>query len=380
MDKNNVEITVFSMKTDGTFEPIGDVNQFDSVIWPSSFIGPAQAELWAPITDENNLLFQPKNVLWAGGTNAAIIEIIKPSFNQQGVKVYDIKGNTLECLLKDKIIWGTYNAVNKRASTVMWEIVNQNCVNPINPNRKTPFLVMDSDPMVGPFITKQITGGEVLAAITAIAKETSLGFDVTFDPVNKILKFVITVGVDRTLIQTAVDPVEISTDMEDLLSSEYYFNSQDEKNVALVAGEGEGADRTMVVAGDNDLYGFERKEQYVDGRDLQSEFQDEDGNTVILTPTEYADTLVQRGNEKNAERFVTETYQARIRVYGGNQFEYGRDYFKGDKVTITDKFLNKQVHAVIDEVEEGFDKEYSLTLTFGFQYPTILQKVNRVAG
>lgn len=54
-------------------------------------------------------------------------------------------------------------------------------------------------------------------------------------------------GKNRSVNQNVNDPVFYSTELDDVLSSEYSYNSQDWRNVALVAGEGEGNDRTMVV-------------------------------------------------------------------------------------------------------------------------------------
>ena len=103
----------------------------------------------------------------------------------------------------------------------------------------------------------------------------------------------------------------------------------------------------------------------------------EDGTTTSLTPAEYNETLVNRGDNKLAEHKVTETFEAQIRVFGEVQYEFGVDYNKGDKVTVRDKQLGVVVSARITEVEEDFDDEYELVLTFGYSYPTIMQKVKQ---
>lgn len=123
--------------------------------------------------------------------------------------------------------------------------------------------------------------------------------------------------------------------------------------------------------------GFGRRELYVDARDIQSESVNEDGTTTTLTPTEYDAALVNRGDDKLAECKTTETFEAQIRVFGDVQYEFGKDYQKGDKVTVRDRQLNVVVSARITEVEEDFDDEYALVLTFGYSYPTIMQKVKQ---
>lgn len=376
--RKQIQILVFKIDDSGTFDNIGEINLFDSLVWPDKFNGYASFELWAPITEENSEYLKRGNVLWCGGDNAAVIEIVKSSVDDKGTKTFNVKGRTLEMLLTTRIIWGTYNGTNKKSSTVMYEIVNQNCVNPSNPKRKIPFLECKIDRQLGNTITYQKTGGEVYDALTNIADNSGLGFNVLFRPREKKLVFEVTEGTDRTINQTINDPVEFSTDLEDILSSSYYSNSQDKKSVALVMGEGEGSDRKRQISGDDNSSGFLRRELYVDARDLQSESVSENGTTQTLTENEYKQVLIQRGDEKLDEHAAVETFEAQIRVFGDIQYEFGKDYQKGDKVTVRDGQLGVVVSARITEVEEDFDDEYALILTFGYSYPTIMQKVKRL--
>lgn len=374
--ERQIQILVFEVN-DMTFDSIGEVNQYESLIWPDKFNGFGTFELWAPITDENSQYFKKGNILWCGGDNAAVVEIVKSEIDEIGTKTYNVKGRTLEMLLTTRIIWGTYNAVNKDASTAMYEIVNQNCVNPSNANRKIPYLKLAEDLKFGGKITYQKTGGEVYDSLSTIASTYDLGFSVLFKPKTKELIFEVVEGVDRTVEQSTNDPVEFSTELEDLLSSSYYTNDQDVKNVAFVQGEGSGSLRKSVTSGEADSKGFGRRELYVDARDLQSTSVDENGEEQNLSPTEYTQVLTQRGDDKLSECKTTETFEAQIRVFGDVQYEFGVDYKKGDKVTVRDEQLNVVVSARITEVQEEFDDEYALVLTFGYSYPTIMQKVKQ---
>lgn len=374
--EKQIQILVFEVN-DTTFDNIGEVNQYESLIWPDKFNGFGTFELWAPITEENSQYFKKGNILWCGGDNAAVVEIVKSEIDEIGTKTYNVKGRTLEMLLTTRIIWGTYNAVNKDASTAMYEIVNQNCVNPSNANRKIPYLKLAEDLKFGGKITYQKTGGEVYDSLSTIASTHDLGFSVLFKPKTKELIFEVVEGVDRTVEQNTNDPVEFSTELEDLLSSSYYTNDQDVKNVAFVQGEGSGSSRKSVTSGEADSKGFGRRELYVDARDLQSTSVDENGEEQNLSPTEYTQVLTQRGDDKLSECKTTETFEAQIRVFGDVQYEFGVDYKKGDKVTVRDEQLNVVVSARITEVQEEFDDEYALVLTFGYSYPTIMQKVKQ---
>lgn len=374
--EKQIQILVFKIN-DTTFENVGEVNQYNSLIWPDKFNGYASFELWAPITDENSEYFKKGNVLWCGGDNAAVVEIVKSVIDDKGMKTFNVKGRTLEMLLTTRIIWGTYNATSKQASTCMYDIVSQNCINPTDAKRKIPFLELAEDGKFGGAIQYQKTGDEVYDALTTIASNADIGFGILFRPKEKKLIFRVVQGVDRTVGQSTNEQVVFSTDLEDILSSSYYSNNQDLKSVALVAGEDKSTGRETQVSGDNNGVGFSRRELYVDARDLQSEVTNEDGSTTSLTPAQYASALIQRGDEKLAECRTTEVFEAQIRVFGDVQYEYGVDYQKGDKVTVMDKQLNVVVSARITEVEEDFDDEYALVLTFGYSYPTMMQKVKQ---
>lgn len=378
LDKQ-IKILVFDLDDNGTFDPIGEVSQYESLIWPDEYCGVGRFELWAPITDDNSEMLKKGHILWTGGDNAAIIEIVSSSVGDDGKKKFNVKGSTLEKLLGTRIVWGTYDAGNKNVSTHMYDLVKQNCINPSNAKRKIPFLECAEDAMLGPKTSYQQTGKEVIESLDVLAATAELGYSVLFRPKQKKLIFEVIEGVDRTVEQDAVDPIVFSTDLEDILSSSYYTNGEDVKTVALVQGEDTGANRKSVISGDNNGAGFARKELYVDARDLRTEVTDDNGNKTILNASQYNQVLDQRGKEKLDDHKVIETFEAQIRVFGDVQYIYGEDYKKGDKVTVRDKQLGVVVSAMITAVQEEFDDEYNLVLTFGYAYPTLQQKLKNAA-
>lgn len=97
--EKQIQILVFRVD-DTTFENIGEVNQYDSLIWPDKFNGYASFELWAPITDENSEYFKKGNILWCGGDNAAVVEIVKSTIDDKGTKTFNVKVEHLRCSLQ----------------------------------------------------------------------------------------------------------------------------------------------------------------------------------------------------------------------------------------------------------------------------------------
>lgn len=373
----SIQIIVFKVDDD-VFEQIGDISQYTSLIWPDAFNGYASFELWAPITDDNAALLKKGNVIWTGGENASVIEIVKAIVDEDGEKEFDVKGRTLEKYLTDRIVWGLYTS-SGFTSTIMYDLVNKNCINPSNPNRKIKWLENSVDTQVGKNISEyQKTGGELYDALVSLATEGDIGFSILFDPRNKKLIFEVRAGTDRTYNNVdGNEPVVFSTELEDILSSSYYSNDEDKKTMAMVQGEDKSENRKTVFVGETSGKGFNRRELYVDARDLQSELY-EDGNKIELTESQYLSTLIQRGSEKLAEHITIEIFEAQIRQFGDIQYEFGKDYVKGDKVTVIDEQLGVSVSARITQVEEDFDDEYALILTFGYSYPTMLTKVKRM--
>lgn len=261
----------------------------------------------------------------------------------------------------------------------MYEIVNSQCVD-VDMYRKIPFLECAKDEQLGKLMSFQKTGGEVYDAVQSIATESDLGFDILFKPKEKKLIFKVTQGVDRSVMSTSDNGskfVIFSTDLEDILSSGYYTNDQNLKTLAYVAGEGQGAERKHIISGNNASTGFQRREAYIDARDLQSEVTNEDGTITTIPDDEYNDLLNDRGNKKLAECSTTESFEAKMRVAGNVQYVYGVDYFKGDKVIIQDNELGIQIVAKVTEASENIDNEYELILTFGYSHPTLIEKIKQ---
>ena len=373
-----LELMVFIITND-IIEAMGDLTQYTSIKWPNAFVGYESFEIWAPISKENSEYFKKGNVIWNKSGVAGIIECIKSDVDEDGNKSFDVKGRTLEKYLLDRIVWGTFSYTNKRASTIMYDLVDKNCINPSNPNRKIPWLVNDTDAYIGNLINSyQKTGGWVYDACYSLAVESDIGFTIYPDLKNKRLVFSVREGVDRTINQQVNNPVMFETSLQDILSSSYYTNDEDLKNVAWTQGEDTGVNRKSVIVGESESVGFNRRELHIDARDIQSEILDEEtGETIVLTEEEYLQMLRQRGLEKLAEYMTTETFEAQIRQYGEVQYTYGEDFFLGDKVTVKDEELGVMVSARIISVEEDMSDKYELTLNFGYSYPTILDKVKR---
>lgn len=389
MQVEELRLAVYEM-TNERFENIGEINQLESLMWPKKYSGYSQFQLTAPITEENKEYFKKGRILWKVGSNtAAVIEIINSSVKDDGSKIFEIKGRTLECLLEKRIVWSTYQANNLEISKIIEDLVKLNCVNPSDSDRKIPRMSIDfytSDEEEEKKATYQKTGGTVYDAISDLVQEADMGFEIQFIPDLEVLMFRLYKGKDRSVNQKDVDAIVFSDDTDDILTSSYETNSTDYKNVAWVAGEGEGSSRKYIEIVNSILdedgkrvlpTGLTRDEMFVDARDLQSTYTDDDGQEKTLTDSEYLQILSQRGNERLSENSVIENFECDLRVQG-TQFEFDKDYFLGDIVTFVDTNLGVTIDARITAVEDDYSNEHTRVFTFGYGHPSLIKKIKKV--
>jgi hypothetical protein len=375
------EINVYKLSDDGSFDNIGLIEEYTSLIWPDKFNEFAEFELNALVTERNNELIQDGNIIWLGGENATLIEVIKTAIEDDGTLSYNVKGRTLEALLDMRVIWGATETVTGVASTLIYDLVRKHCISPEDTNRKIPFLECATDELIGGTITTQISGGSLYDAIVSIAQSVDIGFCIVFDAKNKKLIFKVVNGVNRTIEQTEKNPVVFDSDLQDLVESTYYKNSEEARNLAYVDGEEtediERPHQTTTINESTNVKGLARRELYVDASDVKDYYEDDEGNTVYLTDEEYINAMVQKGKDELSTSQQTETFEGKIRTFGDVNYSYGVDFFEGDKVTIIDRNIGLQISARVSEVEEDFSDTYSLVLTFGYAYPTLVNKLKR---
>ena len=126
----------------------------------------------------------------------------------------------------------------------------------------------------------------------------------------------------------------------------------------------------------NTQSGFNRKELFIDARDIQT--SKEDGSTI--SRSEYAQLLQTRGEEKLDEHQVVQSFDTTIKSQGAT-FEYGRDFYLGDIITITDELLGVTCDAVVEGRRCIVTKdEENVSFIFGYGQPTITDILRRKAG
>ena len=323
----------------------GVLDATTSIRWRRKYFEPGEIEIHLPATKESvELLKEGRIIRRTDRVEAAIIEGIEVDGEDLG-----ITGRMLSSMLERAILSKRYTL---RGSTeqVMLAVIPEG-------TKVVPELIAaEESGAAGPDVEIQATYKNLLIFEQRLSKASGLGFRVRFEPGSLI--FEVYAGTDHSVQQRDRPVVIFSDEFGNLAAPKYTRTSTGYKNRAYVAGEGEGANRTVVVV---DLSaGEEVRELYVDARDLQ---RGED-----VTEEDYKAMLRQRGLEKLAECVRVESFESD----GADveNFAYMTDWDLGDIVTVQYARMGITMHARITEVEEVYERGVATYIpTFGSPLP-----------
>lgn len=267
-----------------------------------------------------------------------------------------LTGRFLESVLGDRVvkITRTYTGTTEEIARNM---VNEFCIGGTNPVFDGK-LKLGSYKGLGHRRTYQNTGDDIKTALYELLKLDGLSYSVNYDYEEDGLTFEVWSGVDRTENQEVYSWATFCKNFENILEDKYSMDETQFKNFAYVAGEGRANNR-VVVEVNGMKTGEERKELYVDARDLQ---QDEK-----MSDAEYREALRQRGLEKLQENKRVEMTEFAIDPEAN--LEYHRDYELGDVVMYKNEELGLYVENRIVEIAEVYDGEDErIEVVFGDDY------------
>jgi len=252
-----------------------------------------------------------------------------------------------------------YYTINNSAETVMKTLVSQNGgPTDADASRKFSLLEIDTDADLGStYLLKTRYTSTVLAECSACSLATGTGFYIYLDLTNKKLRFQTAQGLDRSASQSVNPRAIFSTDYDTLKSATLDDNDSNYRNLAVVAGQGEGTARVIreVYAGSSEPTDLDRREMFVDARDL---------------PT--TGELDTRGAQKLEELSTIITADGAPLAY--SPLVYGTDYDLGDIATLEVYDVARNVR--ITSVKESWAPlAYSIDMTFDRMPQTIQSQI-----
>lgn len=347
------------------FENIYILDSYKSLIWTERYNEAGDFELYTELTGEV-LQYVTKGCYLSikDSDRIMIVSEISITSDLDTGRFIQITGYSLEKILDRRIVW-EMRSLNTNLQNAIKTLINENFISPKDSARKISNMVfkevVDSK-ITDVKIEKQYTGDNIYEIITELCGLNDVGFKLLLNSSNQFV-FSLYSGVDRTYDNTNNPYVLFSPYFENLVNSNYYETDVDLKTVALVAGEDSGDSRKYITYNPSSETGLKRRELFVDARDIQSEYYDENDNEKKLTDAEYKALLTARGKEKLANYSETSAFEGEVEPY--NSFKFKEDYYLGDLVQIENEYGFGGIARITEVVTSHDDSNgYSVYPTF----------------
>ena len=390
-------------------ERLGEIANYESLIVNPSWHGVGKLELRINRHKLYSETLQKGNIIVVGNDTRKAFVIVHRAIelddNGKVSENWHIIAHALKGVVGRRLTMPpahtAYDSKSGSTESVMKHYVERNAVNPVDGSRKIPQLVIAPDLKRGTQIDWQSRFKNLAEEVADISLMSGIGWDVHVDYDTQQWVFDVYEGRDLTTSQDTLSPVIFSATFGNIQNMSYSDSDMNFRNVAIVAGQGEGVDRRVIEVGQ--ASGLERYETFVDARDVSEETEDDEPVPRPL-PDIIAD-LNNRGNQKLAEMgqevyleaqiltpaknveitrqtaFLTQFQiheYADVKEVWASSFVYEEDWYMGDIVTLQENDWGVTLDARITEVTEIYEPEgFRLEAVFGQNRPTLHQKIKQ---
>lgn len=372
------------------FELIGIIDIAKSVIWKSSYYGVGEFEVYCS-AEFSSLLKSDYYITRPNNYEIGIIEHIEISETIEDGRMIIASGRFAKSIFDRRITYKrTYvegeglNYIRRfepyilrgNVEQAVRELVNTCLGSSASAERQIGEIYLTNDDLSnladtivvddgsGKLIAadKQTTYDNLLEYTDALLQEYEMGSYLYLDKSLNKLRFKIYKGKDHSINQTANPKLIFSREFDNLISSDYQFDSTSLKTCAYLGGEGEGIERKCSYITDYQT-GLKRRETFIDVSGISSTYKDDEDVEQTYSNEEYRKMLESEGRQQLAEYKTTETLDGDIDLTNSN-LVYGVDFELGDIITIWDdeKYINARI-LTITEVED--DDGYKIDIEYG---------------
>ena len=369
-------------------ELVGIVDNAQSIIWESAYYGTGRFEIYVRVTPQTVQMLEVGNyVTRPNDVNVGVIENLNITWSLQSGRMIIASGRFAKSLLDRRLVYNYKNySITPSVSSGLVEVavrklVTANIIASTDSLRNVPFI------QLGPLqnIQKRIlseTGepgrvqtsfGGLLEHTDSLLQEYFLGAYMSLDRDTKDFLYNVFEGEDRSIGNAAGNaPLIFSQDFDNLLSSDYKYQSIALKTTALIGGAGEGTERFCTMIG-HYASGLSRREVFVDAssqsRTYKEETTDEAGEVVDVekpyTDADYAELLKAHGQQNISQLQIVQTFNGEVDVTNTEKV-FGEDFWIGDIVTVQDTELGMYINTRILTATEVQDQNgYALAISYG---------------
>lgn len=355
---------------DKNFDTLGSIPLFRTLIWTRRYEKLGCFELH--VSKEYFALLRSGKYLYRNDADElGVIDEVNYSQDVNGSRKAYAKGNFSEVLLAERVI-GTTAVLTGNIETSMRELVSMNAIFPSDKDRIIKHLRLGNVSGIAGSLEIQTTGDNLSEKLYEIGNTQEISHRIRYDFYTNDLVFEVWQGKDRRDSQEENSWAVFSNSFYNIRNVVYNRNSNAYKNFAYVAGAGEGDDRVIITVDLRDP-GEERKEIWVDARDLQQD----DGNGNVIPLSVYKAQLEQRGREKLAEYRKIETINSE--VDSGANLVYKKDFDLGDYCPYINTEIGIATDKRITEIMETHEgNAMKLSVTFGTdEIESVVQLIKR---
>ncbi len=352
---------------DGSFlDFIAIIDDCQTIRFKRGWYQPGDFELTINKNTNYAGLFERKRIIQIGTDvhKCGVIESVENKIGPTGAlsELITVKGRELTSYLDRRNILPpagqAYYALASTtpAETVIKTILDSSLGPGASANRKDANLTIEANAALGNAYVLSARYDNLLTIVGNCCLATNSGVFAYLNHTTKKWVFGFSLGINRTTSQSTNSQAVFSTDRETVLKSSMKDVDTGFKNLAFVGGQGEGENRTIITAPSIEPTGIDRREMFVDARDLT-----------------LAASLLNRGLQKLAENQFVKFISSDVLAY--SQLIYQQDYDVGDQVTII-QFGQTQDAFITSAEEYWANGVYNLTIGFDRSSPTLPSQVS----
>ena len=376
------------------YELEGIIDTYESFIWTDRFDSYGDFELYTPFNNYIlNICRQNYYLAIDESPHNMIIEDIMVQTDAENGNHLVIKGRSLESILDRRIVWHQTTISASTDHTLLTGITQLLTDAFIKPKQEVPQRKVDNFYVKKPelnFLVEefeiektQFTGDSLDSIIMDICDSFEIGYRILFGyQIKKLYNeievwdatnnnwavksniddfdmfFELYLGYDRSYDQpegSDLPYVVFSPNFDNIINTNYLDSISGMKNVTLVLGEGDGTTRKRLIVGKE--AGLQRRELYTDARDLQKRDYG----------SQYTLALKQRGIENLYDNSRMTSYEGEVEPL--LSFVYGRDFFMGDTVQISNEYGISGKARIMEWIRSESDTGLNVYPTFsGIQF------------
>lgn len=342
-----------------TFQPLALIEDYQQITWKRRMWGAGNFEMQinqnkfsASQLEKGQLIGISLTPTAEQFDNVYLVEQIEYNAGPTIVdEVLNVSGRDMSAYIEDRIAvpppMEAYLSVNDAATeSAMKFYVNVSLASGAATERQVPNLFVVTDQARGNILDYDARFQKISDILEELGRFDDIGWQIFFDPDTNTFQFDVIIGANRTI--GADFPVIFDFQFQNVKTQKLLRTDFDRKTLAYVAGQGEGAARSVILTWIPSFApepeGFDRRELFVDARDLNNNVQ-----------------LALRGTAKLAETIFDEAVE--IEINGTSPQQYRVDWDLGDVVTVRNEKWNFTKNMRIIEVTNTITPQLNAPIT-----------------